>query len=85
MNTTANNPRSYYTIFRDVYTINETTGAQTKHARREWLRLTKSGRYVWQSDPNTAAAFGCNESCRIIDNLQRINRTAYNYGKIWNK
>lgn len=85
MKTTANNTRRAFSIFRDVYTINEKTGLKTKHARREWLHLTPAGRYAWKSSQTTAAAFGCAESCRILDNLQRTNRTAYNYGKIWNK
>lgn len=84
MKTTNNTRRGFY-IFRDVYTMNEKTGLQTKHARREWLHLTPAGRHTWKSNQTTAAAFGCVESCRILDNLQRIIRTAYNYGKIWNK
>ena len=83
-NNNAENRRSFFHIFRDVYTINEKTGLQTTHARREWLHVTPSGRHTWKNNQTTAAAFGCIESCRILDNLQRINRTRYNYGKIRN-
>ena len=85
METTANNNRRGFYVFRDVYTMNEKTGLQTKHARREWLHVTPSGRHTWKSNQATAAAFGCIESCRRLDNLRRCNRTAYEYGAIWRK
>lgn len=76
--------KNYYTIYRDVYTTNPQTGLLTKRERREFLHITAAGRYIWKSEPQSAARLECLKSCQIIDNLQRINRTRYNYGKIRN-
>ena len=76
--------KNHYTIYRDVFTTNPQTGLQTKQERREFLHITAAGRYAWKSDPQSAARLNCGQSCQIIDNLQRINRTRYNYGKIKN-
>jgi len=72
-----------YTIHRDVFTQNETTGLWTKKVGREYLRVTKSGRYVWQDDLQASSEFTLDESCKIMENLQRVIRPKYTYGKVW--
>ena len=72
-----------YTIYRDVFTKDEKTGLWTKKTGREYLRLTKSGRYVWQNDLQASSEFTLSESCKIIENLQRVIRPNYGYGKVW--
>lgn len=74
-----------FIIFRDVYTENEKTGLITKKKGRKWLRVTKSGRYVWQDRQEEASRFSCDDSCTIMDNCNRQIRTKYNYGKIWKR
>lgn len=72
--------RSFFHIFRDVYTETRTG---TKYTRREWLRLTPSGRYIW-TDQDHATDIKFNDSCRIVENLQTHgNAYRYNYGKLW--
>ena len=72
-----------YIIYRDVYTQDETTGTWSKNVGREYLRITKSRRYVWQDKQQAASELRINESCKVMDNLQRVIRTKYNYGKIY--
>lgn len=72
-----------YTIYRDVFTQDVKTGLWSKKIRREYLRVTKSGRYVWQDDLQVSSEFTLKESCRIMDNLQRVIRPNYNYGKVF--
>ena len=72
-----------YTINRDVFTQDEKTGLWTKKVRREYLRVTRSGHYVWQDDLQKSSEFTCNESCIIMDNLQRVVRPQYIYHKVY--
>ena len=79
------NARNSFTIYRDILRLTDDGEALPK-ARREWLHVTPSGRYVWQSDRKKADAIGCNDSCRIIDNLNAHgNFYRFNYGKFLNK
>ena len=71
-----------YTISRDVYEQAE-TGLWTKKVRREYLRVTKSGRYVWQDDLQRSSEFTLDESCTIMQNLQRVIRPQFTYHKTW--
>lgn len=83
MNTTINNVenrRSFFHIFRDVFTETRTG---KKYTRREWLRLTPSGRYIW-TDHDDATDIRFIDSSRIVGNLQTHgNAYRYNYGKVW--
>lgn len=72
-----------YTIHRDVFAKNEMTGLWTKKVGREYLRVTKSGHYVWQDDLQRSSEFTTEESCKIMSNLQRVVRCEYTYHKVW--
>ena len=70
------------TIYRDVYAQHEQTGTWSKKVGHEYLRVTKSGRYVWQDDLQRSSEFTLEESCTIMDNLQREVRPKYTYHKV---
>lgn len=69
-----------YTISRDVYKMAD-NGLRSKKVRREYLRVTKHGRYVWQDDLLRATELTLDESCTIMQHLQRVVRPQYTYHK----
>lgn len=72
-----------YTIYRNVFAQDEDTGLWVKKTGTEYLRVTKSGRYVWQDDLQIASEFTLEESDKILENLLRVIRPKYQYGKTW--
>lgn len=71
-----------YIISRDVYKQAD-NGLWTKKVRREYLRVTKCGRYVWQIDVQRASELTEHKSSIIMHNLQRVVRPQYTYYKWW--
>ena len=74
---------SIYTIYRNVFAQDEDTGLWVKKIGTEYLRVTKSGRYVWQDDLQVSSEFTLEESDKILENLLRVIRPKYQYGKVW--
>ena len=84
--TESTNARNSFAIYRDILRLTDDGESLPAPFPREWLHVTPSGRYVWQSDRRKADAIGCNDSCRIIDNLNAHgNFYRFNYGKFLNK
>ena len=71
----------FYTISRDRYERNE--NGELIKKERKYLRVTKSGRYIWMNDLQRSSEFSNDESEKIIENLRRNISSRFVYHRIW--
>lgn len=70
--------RQSYVIYRDVYKQDK-SGIWSVKVARQLLNVTNK-RYKWSAYCGTMLNW--QDSRRILDNLQRVVRPQYNYGKL---